>query len=324
METNASFLETAAQHLVRRVPLARAEDAVAAVLARLPGSVFDDTDAVYVVDEDGRLRGLVRLSTLLAAHAERQLGDLMLREPPTVHPGEDQEQIALVAIRHKVGAVPVVDDAGRLLGVVPAEALIEILRREHVEDLHRLAGIIHMDNHVYEALLAPPARRLRSRLPWLLVGLLGSTVATAVMAYFEGVLEKRVAIAFFVPAIVYLADAVGTQTEAIVVRYLSVRHAPLGRLLVGEMTSGLLIGLSLGVFILPAVWLGFGDLRLALVVSLTVVAAGTCAASLGMLLPWLLSSRGRDPALGSGPVATVIQDVLSLLIYFALVVLLLR
>jgi magnesium transporter len=308
--------ETAGHHLVRRVPVAGAEDTVAAVLAALPGHTYDAAEAVYVLDEQERLQGMVRLRELLAAPGERKLGELMDLRPPKVHAGEDQERMAVLAIRHGVAAVPVVDGPGRLLGVVPASALIQILRREHVEDLHRLAGIRAGQAQAHEAIAASPLHRLRDRLPWLLVGLLGSTVATLVMARFERVLEARVAVAFFVPAIVYLADAIGTQTEAIAVRFLTLSHAPLGRLLLGELAAGLLIGLSLGALIYPAVWLGFGDSGLAFAVTLAVVAAGGCAASIGLVFPWLLSWAGKDPAYGSGPIATIIQDVLSLLIYF--------
>lgn len=321
MTEGGPIAETATQHLVRRVPVARAETTVASVLGSLPGRSYDSVEAVYVLDEQGCLRGLARLADLLGIAGERTLAEVMDAQPPSVHPEEDQERIATEAIQHGVAAVPVVDERGCLLGVVPAQALIEVLRREHVEDLHRLAGILHEQDHVSEAVMAAPVKRLGRRLPWLLVGLLGSMVATVVMAQFEHTLERRVAIAFFVPAIVYLADAIGTQTEAIVVRFLSLGRVPLRRLLLGELATGLLIGGCLGLLIFPAVWLGFGDARLALAVTLTVVFAGGCATSIGLILPWLLAWAGKDPAFGSGPVATIIQDVLSLLIYFLVVLL---
>ncbi|MEW5791640.1 MAG: magnesium transporter [Pseudomonadota bacterium] len=315
--------ETAARHLVRRVPRARARDRAGAVLAGLVGGDYDAVDAIYVVDEDGRLQGLVRLRDLFALPAERPLGEAMDARPPHVRPDEDQERVAVLAIRHRVAAVPVVDEGGRLLGVVPAQALIEILRREHIEDLHRLAGIRRENDQARNAMEAPPARRARDRLPWLLVGLVGSMIATWVMSRFERVLEAYVAVAFFVPGIVYLADAIGTQTEAIAVRGLSLSHAPLRRLLGSELRTGLLIGLGLGALIFPSVLLAFGDLRLAVSVALGVLVAGAAATTIGLLLPWLLSRAGKDPAFGSGPMATIIQDVLSLLVYFTIVSLLL-
>ena len=204
-----------------------------------------------------------------------------------------------------------------VLLVVPALALLEVLRREHVEDLHRFAGIGPEDtNRARDAVEAPPTRRARDRLPWLLVGLVGSMLATWIVAGFEATLQARVAIAFFVPGIVYLADAVGTQSEAIAVRGLSLSRLPLARLLAGELRTGLLIGLTLAVLVLGPVWWRFGDADLALAVAVALLAASACATTIGFALPWLLARTGRDPAFGSGPIATIIQDVLSLLIYF--------
>jgi magnesium transporter len=156
-------------------------------------------------------------------------------------------------------------------------------------------------------------------LPWLLIGLVGSVVATWVVARFEQALNDRIAIAFFVPGLVYLADAIGTQTEAVAVRGLSLSHARLSSLVAGELRTGLLIGITLGAITLPLVWLVFGDLQLALAVSLALLCAGGVATTIGLVLPWLLDRMGVDPAYGSGPLATVIQDLLSLVIYFSIV-----
>jgi magnesium transporter len=239
--------------------------------------------------------------------------------PASVDPDTDQEQVAALAHDHRLIAVPVVNAQGRFLGVVPPLALIDVLRREHDEDIRRLAGILGTTNHARTALELPPWRRVRNRLPWLLVGLAGSGVAAIIMAGFEALLAAQVAIAFFVPAIVYLADAIGTQTEAVAVRGLSLGHSPLSRALWGEVATGALLGLILGLLAVPLVMLLAGSLALALAVATAVLVAGLSAAGIGMLFPWLLSRAGLDPAYGSGPVATIIQDVLSLLVYFACV-----
>jgi len=315
--------ETAGEHLVHRVPRARPQDRADAVRAGLAGQIFDCADLVCVVDAGGRLVGVLRLTALFRADPDRPVGDIMERQPPCCAPATDQEKVAGLALRHGIAAVPVVDADGSLLGVVPPEALIEVLRREHIEDLHRLVGIEREGAQARRALREPPARRVRHRLPWLGVGLAGSMLATAVVAQFEQALAQRVAIAFFIPAIVYLADAIGTQTEAIAVRGLSTAHMPLHHLLAGELGAGVLIGLALSAVAFPAAWLAFGDLRLALAVAATITVAGAVATTVGLLLPWLLSRLGQDPAFGSGPVATVIQDVLSLLTYFGIVWLLL-
>jgi magnesium transporter len=314
--------ETAARHLVQRVPTARATDHAATARERLRDGPYDALDAVYVVDDDHRLKGLVRLSELLRLPGEQRLGTAMRSDLPRITPDTDQEEVASIALRTGLAAVPVVDEHERLLGVVPPERLLAILRREHIEDLHRFAGIANGANHTRDALEAPPLKRVRARLPWLLVGLAGSMVATLVMAAFEQALTTRIAIAFFVPGIVYLADAIGTQTEAVAVRGLSLNHfSSIGALLAGELATGTLIGLALAALALPLVWVAFGSLALAAAVAGAIVAAGAAACGVGLLLPWLLSRLGHDPAHGSGPLATVIQDVLTLLVYFGFVLL---
>ena len=316
--------ESAGWHLARDVPTFAPEAAAGEVRAALAGRQFDCVDLVLVADGGRRLLGVVPIGRVLALDPGARLGDAMIREFPVAPDDSDQERVASLALHHGLTAIPVVDDAGRLAGVVPAEALLSILRREHVEDLHRLAGIARETEFAREAIEAPPARRVRHRLPWLLVGLAGSVVAAGVMAYFEGVLERNLAVAFFVPGIVYLADAIGTQTETITVRGLSLSHARIGHLLAGEIRTGLLIGGVLGAITFAAVWLVMSDARLALAVALALVVAGGLATTIGLALPWLLERLGRDPAYGSGPLATIIQDVLSLAVYFLTVSLIVR
>lgn len=257
------------------------------------------------------------MADLLAAEPDTPIGVLQNGdEPPAVHLWADQEMVALMAIRHGLAAVPVVDDDGRFQGVVPPQTLAEILRAEHIEDIHRIVGISRTSERTLDAMRAPPVYQLKRRLPWLLVGLLGCVFATAVVARFEAELESRIAIAFFVPGLVYLAGAIGTQSEAIAVRGLSLTHLPMARLLLDEFGTGLLIGLALAVLSFPLIWLGFGDIRLALAVGLSLIAAGGTATATGLALPWIFWRAGWDPALGGGPMCTIIQDVLSLVVYF--------
>lgn len=308
--------EIAAAHVVRDVAVAAPDELVGTVVARLSESNTECLDAVFVVDASRRLAGAVRLPDLYRAAPEQSLGDVLDPLYPRVGELDDQEHLAAEALTRRAAAVAVVDGEGRLIGAVPALALLEILRHEHVEDLQRLAGIQRERMRDWSALEAPPLRRARHRLPWLLFGLAGSMVSAMVVARFEKTLEEKLTIAFFVPAIVYLADAIGTQTEAIVVRGLSLSRLSLRHLLFDELRTGLLIGLVLGALSLPIVAFGFGDAALAAAVALAIVIAGGLATTIGLLLPWLLQKLGSDPAFGSGPVATVLQDILSLLVYF--------
>ena len=311
--------ETVGGHLVASVLRARPEERVREILARLATEKPACLELVLATDEHGRLVGAAPLARVLALGAADPLDKALERDFPHVRPNTDQERAASLALHHGVDALPVVDAEGCVLGVMPAQAIMQVLRREHVEDLHVLAGITRETSKARHAIEDPPMRQLRHRLPWLLVGLAGAALATAAMAGFEATLKAHVAVAFFVPAIVYLADAIGTQSEAVAVRGLSLTRSGIAHLLAGELRTGMSIGAVLGLLSFLPVWVFFDSVRLAGAVASAIFAAGAVAAALGLLLPWWLARTGRDPAMGSGPLATVLQDILSLLVYLGVV-----
>lgn len=157
---------------------------------------------------------------------------------------------------------------------------------------------------------------LSLRLPWLIVGLLGGMLATRVAAYFETLLTSEVALAFFIPVIVYMSDAVGTQTETIYVRNLSKRQLNFWVYLAKELTLGLILGLIFGFAIGAFAFLWLEKYAVALVVGLAMFASIVTATVISLVIPSLLYRGHTDPAVGAGPFTTVIQDLISLLIYF--------
>lgn len=314
----AAPAETAAGLADRDTPTARADETAGAVRRRLRQFPPGRWALLCVLDQAGCLLGTLSGDELLALPPDAPLGDAARRDRPQVPGRTDQEHMASIALHHGVAALPVVDETSRLIGVVGPHAMMAVLRHEHVEDLHRLAGISRETAQARRALEAPPLRRLRHRLPWLLAGLLGSALATWVVSRYEAAMASQPALAFFIPGLVYLAGAIATQAEAVAVRGLSLSRAPLAHLLGGELRTGLLIGAVLAVLAWPLVWLGFGDARLATTVTVALAASSLVASSLGLLLPWLLAQLGSDPAYGSGPLATIVQDVLTLAIYFGL------
>ena len=308
--------ETVGDHLVASVARGREDETAAAVLARITAEKPANVELICVIDGAERLLGALPVTRVLALEGRARLSEAMDRDFPRVGPQDDQEVAASLALHHGVDALPIVEADGTLVGVMPAQALLHVLRREHVEDLHKLAGIRGETAQARHAIEDPPARRARHRLPWLVVGLVGGALATAAMAGFQSTVERMVAVAFFVPGLVYIADAIGTQSEAVAVRGLSLTRSGIGHLLAGELRTGMLIGASLGGLAFLPVALVFGDVRLAAAVSVSIFVAGSVAAAIGIGLPWLLAKRGVDPAYGSGPVATVIQDILSIVVYF--------
>jgi magnesium transporter len=304
--------------MVTHIPQATADTPVSTVIQSLRGQKFECADTVFVTDAEGRLEGIVRINDLFA-DGERRIVEIMEPEHEAVRYGDDQEQIAVLAMQLNMIAVPVVDDDERLIGAVPPEALFKILRAEHMEDLQRLAGIAPHERGPAVALDAPLLDRFRRRLPWLVFGLLASSIITFIMAEFEQSLSANVAVAFFIPALVYIAGAIGTQAVSVAVRGLSTDNISITGLLQDELIIGMAIGASLGLISFIMVFVAFGDGALSLAVGLAVLGGGTVSAVVGFGLPWVFKRFGSDPALGSGPICTIIQDVASLFIYFVLV-----
>ena len=281
------------------------------------GHRFDSAAAVAVLD-GRRLVGVATIEQLLAAPAGACLRDVMDASPPVVAPDTDREHAAWQAVQRGEPGLAVVDDDGRFRGLISPQQLLTVLLQEHDEDLARLGGFLSDVEHARSTSVESIKRRLWHRLPWLLIGLLGAMVSAVLMTAFEAQLSADLAVAYFVPGIVYLADAVGTQTETLAIRGLSV-GVGIRRITGREALTGLSMGLLLGAVMWPLVALMTGNVALALAVSVAILGASTVATVVALCLPWLLHRLGKDPAFGSGPLATVVQDLLSILLYFAAV-----
>lgn len=157
---------------------------------------------------------------------------------------------------------------------------------------------------------------IEHRIPWLFFGLLGGLLVTVIVSKFEAILASDVRLVFFIPIIVYLSDAVGTQTETIYVRELSEKKINFAKYIFKESVIGLGLGVIsgalLGVF--ASYWLN--SPTIGFTIWLTMLINLTLAPVLAVLIPSVLYRRHTDPALGAGPLATIIQDLISLLVYF--------
>jgi magnesium transporter len=314
LRDSPALLETAAQHASTAVPIAGPDQPAGEVLRGLIGRRFDSASVIAVCAGE-QLVGLVTIERLLTADPSAPLRAVMDPDPPTVGPGTDQEQAAWQAVNHGEPGLAVVDLAGRFGGLIPPQRLLTVLLAEHDEDLARLGGFLRTTAAARTASTEPVSHRLWHRLPWLLLGLAGALAAAGIVGSFERVLERNVLIAFFIPGVVYIADAVGTETEALVIRGLSVGIG-IRRVVIRETITGLLVGALLGALSIPVIWLIWHDAEVALAVALAMFAASSMATLIAMALPWLFRRFGQDPAFGSGPLATVIQDLLSIAVYF--------
>lgn len=315
-------MPTAADLMTALVPRASPEETVAGALASLRSSPWSEVGHLYLVDARSRLVGQVPIEQLLVAPADHTLASLRGEPPIEVHAGEDAETVALLAVERHDADVAVTDPDGTLLGAIPIARLLAQLHDEHVDDLLRMGGVSAMHP---EPLAAPNATAaFRARIPWLIVGLAGGMLAGGVASAFEAALRQEIALAFFLPLVVYMPDAVGTQTETVLVRALAYGDVALAPQLIREGTVGLLIGVVIGALAgLVFLWWD-GRTNIALVVTITLGVTAVVATLVASILPLALARLGADPALASGPVATVLQDILSVGIYLGVATAILR
>ena len=287
-------------------------------LAALRGRAFECSTDLAVLDGE-RLIGLVSLEALVASDPELPVRELADPSFVAVPEDLDGERAAAQAAQRGARTVAVVGRDGRFEGLVPAARLTRVLFEAHEEDLARLGGSLARSAQALEASVEAVPRRLWHRIPWLVLGLAGAMLSTGVVASFETELRDEVLLAFFLPAVVYMADAVGTQTEAVVIRGMSL-GVPIGRIAARELLTGLVIGVLIAAQLPRLRSRAVGGARCRARRVPRAARQHALATAVAMALPYLLARFGRDPAFGSGPLATVVQDLLSIVAYFTIAV----
>ena len=303
--------------LAVRAPFADPASTVDAVRHAIVGDRHGSVSHVVLV-RDGRFSGLVRDIDLMAADPDATIATLAIPDPPLIDDDETRDGAARAALSRGESEVVVVRADQSVIGIVPGSSLLAVLAREHADDMARMSGYLHQGDRARDAAEERVLLRFWHRLPWLIVGLAGAIVAAKVVAGFEHTLEQDVMIAYFIPGIVYLAAAVGTQTQAVVIRGLSLGVSTRG-VAIRELATGIALGVTLGLLFYPFALLIGTSSQLAVAVSASLAAASALANVIALVVPLSIERLGRDPAFGSGPLATVIQDIMSILVYFAVV-----
>ena len=300
------------------MPTARAKQTVDEVRSSLAGQSFDSASDVAVLD-GGELIGLLPMERLLAVEGDALVEEVMDADPPIAAPDTNREAVAWEMINRGESSVAIVDSQGVFLGLVPPNRMLNVLMTEHDEDVARLGGYLASTHRARHAAEERVTRRLWHRLPWLLVGLVGAIASAGIIGAFEQELDSNVLLAFFIPGVVYMAAAIGTQTQTVLIRGFAV-GVSLRHVLRRELISGLLLSLAISAAFLPVAAGGWGDTDVALGVTLALFASSIAATLVAIALPWGFQRAGADPAFGSGPLATVIQDLVTIGIYFAVAI----
>ena len=295
--------------------IAVSEDLSAAQAIEQVRAWAEDEDEVfylYLTDQEGLLSGLVPLKRLLLAPADAPVGTLAKGNPIAVRSDMDQEEIAYIFAEYDLLVLPVVDDAGRLVGVVTVDDIFDVIEEETTEDMYEMAAIPSEERTDRSA-----AGVVRLRLPWLLVCLGGTLLAGAVIEGFADTLATALALSFFVPAVMAMGGNTGIQTATVTVRSLAIGQEQWG--LVGrELRVALGLGVILGVLAWGVASWWTGDVLLGGCVGAAMGAAVVMAVVMGAVVPLVFRRLGIDPAVASGPLITTINDGLSLLLYFGI------
>ena len=277
----------------------------------------------YVTDSDRHLQGVLTVRELLLAKEDALVGDLMQQQVISVGTTEDRERVAQLFTRYDLLALPVVDSEHRLVGIITADDVMDILQEEATEDMEKMAAITPTDKPY---LKSGVWATFGARIPWLLLLMLSATVTGMIITHFESALAASVVLVAFIPMLMGTGGNSGSQSSVTVIRTLALgdlRLRDVGRILWKELRIAVLCGITLAAAVFVKLllvdrWLlgltvSNGEI---LVVCLTLASTVVLAKLLGCSLPIIAKRIGLDPAVMAGPFITTLLDVLSLLMLF--------
>jgi len=271
---------------------------------------------VYVTDEHNHLVGVLSLRQLLTVPPGTKLCDIMSTNVMRVRTDMDQEEVADLVAKYNILAIPVVDDHGKLIGLITVDDVIDVMRDEATEDILRMAGTSEE-----ELLLGYKSFQIaRLRLPWLLTTLVGGVVTGSLMWYFKATLEQVIMLISFIPVITGMGGNVGGQTSTIIVRGFAtgrIEFSMLRQIFLKELRVGLIMGIVCGLVIAAVATVWHQNIYLGVVVGVAMVTAITVAACMGVLVTVFFKKIGIDPAIASSPFVQTINDISGILIYFS-------
>ncbi|MBU1671723.1 MAG: magnesium transporter [Actinobacteria bacterium] len=272
---------------------------------------------VYVVTPDGSPVGVLSLRELILSPPDRKVGDMMSRDLITVAAAEDQELVAETISKYDLLAVPVLDDEGRMLGIVTVDDVMDVIGDEAEEDRLRFAGATGLEDET-AGLMAGLGRRL----PWFVLAvLIEILVAGGLLKLYSPVLAQYLALVFFIPLLVTMGGNIAVQSSTVMGRWLSSGIPPRQatvRKISGEILWGVLVGLCAGGAVMAISLLFNQGASVGVVVGLSLALTVIAASIVGCALPLTLRAFRRDLGAVSGPLLGTTMDVLSLAIYLVI------
>ena len=282
---------------------------------RVADDLPDDFYDLYIVNPKHHPIGFIPLSRALRTRRPVRLTEIMETDMKVIPLTMDQEEVAYLFQQYGLVSAPVVDEAGRLVGVITVDDVVHVIHEEAEEDIMKLAGVQEPD--LYSAFLDTT----RARFPWLVVNLMTAIVASIVIGLFEATIERIVALAVLMPIVASMGGNAGTQTLTVAVRALAMKdltEANTRRFVGKELLIGAANGLLFAVLAGLVTWLWFSSPAIGLVIAAAMVVNMAVAGLAGTLIPIGLERVGVDPAIASSVFVTTVTDVVGFLAFLGL------
>ncbi len=299
---------------------------------RTHGHDSETLNHVYVVDEKKTLIDDIRMRQFLLTGLTDRVSDLMDRQFVALRAADSQETAVAVFKREDRTALPVIDEQGKLVGIVTIDDVLDVAEEEATEDIQKIGGMEALDEPYMEISLL---RMVKKRAGWLVLLFLGEMLTATAMGYFEREIERAVVLALFIPLIISSGGNSGSQASTLVIRSLALSEVALRdwwKVMRREILSGLALGFVLGSigFLRITLWSAFSNvygahwLGVALTVALALIGVVLWGTLAGSMLPFALRRLGFDPATSSAPFVATLVDVTGLIIYFSIAAVILR
>jgi magnesium transporter len=274
---------------------------------------------IYILNKNKKLSGVISIKDVFRFPRNTPVKKIMKKEIISVRSHTDQERATLIALENNLEAIPVVDKKNKFLGAINSTTIFETLHKEGIEDVLRSAGINKFKNPAVDIIHASTFTHTKKRFPWLLIGLVGGIIAAMIVKFFEGMLDAYILLAAFIPAVVYMADAVGAQSQTLFIRSIALdKNLKMGKYYFRELKVNLLLGFFLALIFYLVVLIGWGKSSsfFALILGISIFSTVIISMAISIILPLVFQKFSFDPAITSGPIGTSLRDLTSLIVYF--------
>jgi magnesium transporter len=323
MENNSNNHDCLTKHIATNIPIIKRNSKIQDIydLLEKKDNNFISSDYIYVIDKDEKLVGMIDIDDIFRKTKKSKIDSIIKENIITVSQKMELEKVADIALKHNLKQIPVTH-LRKFLGVITTKQIFSTLNKSLKEDIFHFAGIhkSHMDFD--NSLEAPFFRSISTRSPWLIIGLIGAIFMALFIDTFEGTLMTYPIIAAFIPALVYVSGALSAQTLTIFVRDIVVMGKDMNfkKYFLKQMGITNIISFVIVLIMFGVIILFWKQPHIAFVIALATLISLIATTIISIFIAVLIKKFKFDPALGSGPIATLISDMSSVLIYFLVVV----